>query len=140
MRLEPFGPVRTPPGWILTQLQTYNDQMGLGHHLCGSRNPDFLLDLIQRNSEPMPWLARLVSEGSFDILPDQCLCEFLMGHMPALERALTLSRNEDSVPGRSPRKGVKGQIASVVDLGLNKEDAKLLQLLQYLQVSPFILN
>lgn len=55
MRLDPFGPPRTPPAWILTQLQTWNEQMSLGHLLCGSRNPDFLLDIIQRNSEPMPW-------------------------------------------------------------------------------------
>ena len=50
--------------------------------LCRSRNPDFLLDIIQRQgtSQSMPWLAELVNsaEGSLDVLPVQCLCEFLL--------------------------------------------------------------
>lgn len=34
----------------------------------------------QGTSEAMPWLAELVesSEGSLDVLPIQCLCEFLL--------------------------------------------------------------
>lgn len=59
-----------------------------------------------------------------------------MGHMEAVEKALISSRSEDSAPGRSPRKGhtkVQG-IISAGDLGMNKEDMKLLLLLHYLQV------
>lgn len=35
---------------------------------------------IQASSQSMPWLADLVqsSEGSLDVLPVQCLCEFLL--------------------------------------------------------------
>lgn len=34
----------------------------------------------QGTSQSMPWLAELVesSEGSLDVLPIQCLCEFLL--------------------------------------------------------------
>lgn len=57
----------------------------VGHLLCRSRNPDFLLDILNRQasggqSSSMPWLAELVesSEGSLGALPVQCLCEFLL--------------------------------------------------------------
>uniref|UniRef100_A0A8D3DVU0 Integrator complex subunit 1 n=1 Tax=Scophthalmus maximus TaxID=52904 RepID=A0A8D3DVU0_SCOMX len=64
------------------QLKTLNQSLRLGHLLCRSRNPDFLLNIIQRqaSSQSMPWLADLVqsSEGSLDVLPVQCLCEFLL--------------------------------------------------------------
>ncbi|XP_063961921.1 integrator complex subunit 1-like [Lytechinus pictus] len=82
MRMEPNGPVRRPPIQILDQLQHYNKVLHLGHMLCRSRNPDFLLDIIQSQgtSQSMPWLAELVNsaEGSLDVLPVQCLCEFLI--------------------------------------------------------------
>ena len=39
-----------------------------------------LFVLSQGASQSMPWLAELVqsSEGSLDVLPVQCLCEFLL--------------------------------------------------------------
>ena len=60
----------------------------LGHLLCRSRSPDFLLDILQRqgSNQAMPWLADLVesSEGSFNVLPVQCLCEFLLNSVSTL--------------------------------------------------------
>ncbi|XP_053468879.1 integrator complex subunit 1 isoform X2 [Ictalurus furcatus] len=80
--LEPKGPPRRPPPHIQEQLKSLNQSLRLGHLLCRSRNPDFLLNIIQRqaSSQSMPWLADLVqsSEGSLDVLPVQCLCEFLL--------------------------------------------------------------
>lgn len=80
--LEPKGPPRRPPSHIQEQLKSLNQSLRLGHLLCRSRNPDFLLNIIQRqaSSQSMPWLADLVqsSEGSLDVLPVQCLCEFLL--------------------------------------------------------------
>uniref|UniRef100_A0A8C1WSC8 Integrator complex subunit 1 n=1 Tax=Cyprinus carpio TaxID=7962 RepID=A0A8C1WSC8_CYPCA len=80
--LEPKGPPRRPPPHVLDQLKSLNQSLRLGHLLCRSRNPDFLLNIIQRqaSSQSMPWLADLVqsSEGSLDVLPVQCLCEFLL--------------------------------------------------------------
>lgn len=44
--------------------------------LCPGGLPMF----VQASSQSMPWLADLVqsSEGSLDVLPVQCLCEFLL--------------------------------------------------------------
>ncbi|XP_059480068.1 integrator complex subunit 1 [Neocloeon triangulifer] len=79
---DPIGPARRPPAAVLASLQALNNQLHLGHRLCRSRNPDFLLDVIQRQgtSQAMPWLADLVesSEGALSHLPVQCLCEFLL--------------------------------------------------------------
>ncbi|XP_052774424.1 integrator complex subunit 1-like [Mya arenaria] len=80
--MTPNGPARKPPQAILDQLRSLNDSLKIGQMLCRSRKPDFLLDIIQRQgtSQSMPWLAELVesSEGSLDVLPVQCLCEFLL--------------------------------------------------------------
>lgn len=104
------GPPRKPPPAVQEQVKSLNQSLRLGHLLCRSRNPDFLLNIIQRqvnkstsslanrkyslwkelyncvlcfpqaSSQSMPWLADLVqsSEGSLDVLPVQCLCEFLL--------------------------------------------------------------
>lgn len=80
--MDPNGPARKPPVIVLEQLKTLNTTHKIGHLLCRSRNPDFLVDIIQRQgaSQSMPWLAELVqsSEGAFSVLPVQCLCEFLL--------------------------------------------------------------
>ncbi|XP_017798364.1 PREDICTED: integrator complex subunit 1 [Habropoda laboriosa] len=84
MTMEPTGIARRPPPAVLEQIQSLNVSHRLGHLLCRSRKPDFLLDIIQRqqqsSSQSMPWLADLVqnSEGSLSQLPVQCLCEFLL--------------------------------------------------------------
>ncbi|XP_041085544.1 integrator complex subunit 1-like isoform X1 [Polyodon spathula] len=80
--LDPQGPPRRPPPHVQEQVKSLNQSLRLGHLLCRSRSPDFLLNIIQRqaSSQSMPWLADLVqsSEGSLDVLPVQCLCEFLL--------------------------------------------------------------
>lgn len=80
--MEPTGPARKPPAIVLDQLKALNTSHKIGHLLCRSRSPDFLVDIIQRQgaSQSMPWLAELVqsSEGAFSVLPVQCLCEFLL--------------------------------------------------------------
>ncbi|OXU26086.1 hypothetical protein TSAR_012850 [Trichomalopsis sarcophagae] len=82
--MDPTGIPRTPPQHVLDLIQSLNTTHRLGHLLCRSRKPDFLLDIIQRqqstSSQSMPWLAGLVqnSEGSLNQLPVQCLCEFLL--------------------------------------------------------------
>lgn len=42
------GPPRRPPPHILDQVKSLNQSLRLGHLLCRSRNPDFLLNIIQR--------------------------------------------------------------------------------------------
>lgn len=82
--MDPMGVPRRPPLQVLEQLQTLNKTHKLGHLLCRSRKPDLLVDIIQRQgtSQSMPWLADLVqnSEGDFNHLPVQCLCEFLLSN------------------------------------------------------------
>ncbi|XP_008559998.1 integrator complex subunit 1 [Microplitis demolitor] len=82
--MDPSGIARRPPPAVLEHIQSLNVSHRLGHLLCRSRKPDFLLDIIQRqqqsSSQSMPWLADLVqnSESSLSQLPVQCLCEFLL--------------------------------------------------------------
>ncbi|KAK6637842.1 hypothetical protein RUM44_008264 [Polyplax serrata] len=112
--MDPLGPSRKPPVAILEQLAALNATHRMGHLLCRSRHPDFLLDLIQRQgtSQSMPWLGDLVesSEGSLSHLPVQCLCEFLLSSSPPekqgksqqlighLQRVLTDPNQEPTAP------------------------------------------
>ncbi|XP_048256851.1 integrator complex subunit 1-like [Haliotis rufescens] len=84
--MDPNGIARCPPAKVLDQLSNLCNTLKVGQMLCRSRSPDFLLDIIQRQgtSQSMPWLAELVesSEGSLDVLPIQCLCEFLLHEPP----------------------------------------------------------
>ncbi|KAF2879696.1 hypothetical protein ILUMI_26472 [Ignelater luminosus] len=86
MELRPKGDARKPPPNVLEQLRVLNATHRLGHLLCRSRNPDFLLDIMSRQggTAHMPWLAELVhsSEGAFAHLPVQCLCEYLLSTIP----------------------------------------------------------
>ncbi|KAH9505267.1 Integrator complex subunit 1 [Bulinus truncatus] len=103
---DPSGPARFPPAEILEQLKSLNNSLKLGQMLCRSRNPDFLLRIINRQgtSQSMPWLAELVesSEGSLDVLPVQCLCEFLL-HDP-LQAAGDLEADEPFAMDRTKQK------------------------------------
>ncbi|XP_053696102.1 integrator complex subunit 1 [Sabethes cyaneus] len=82
--MDPRGVARRPPNQVLEQIQSLNVTHRLGHLLCRSRKPDLLLEIIQRQgtSQSMPWLADLVqnSDGDFNHLPVQCLCEFLLSN------------------------------------------------------------
>ena len=82
MSMDPKGLARRPPINVLEQLNQLNTSHKIGHLLCRSREPDFLLDIIKRQDtrQSMPWLAELVHshEDSFSMLPVQCLCEFLL--------------------------------------------------------------
>lgn len=85
MFMDPMGVARRPPQNTLDTIQSLNTTHRLGHLLCRSRKPDFLLDIIQRqqpigSSQNMAWLADLVQscEGTLSQLPVQCLCEYLL--------------------------------------------------------------
>lgn len=82
MLMNPMGVPRRVPVGVLEQLHFLNKTFKIGHLLCRSRKPDLLLDIIQRQgtTQSMPWLSDLVqdSDGDFDLLPVQCLCEFLL--------------------------------------------------------------
>ncbi|XP_046407555.1 integrator complex subunit 1 [Ischnura elegans] len=106
--MDPTGTPRKPPLPVLEQLRTLNTTLRMGHLLCRSRRPDFLLDVIQRQgtSQSMPWLADLVesSDGAFSHLPVQCLCEFLLSDaMAGTEEgtAATMAEGVDVSQGSS---------------------------------------
>lgn len=42
------GPPRRPPPQVQEQVKSLNQSLRLGHLLCRSRSPDFLLNIIQR--------------------------------------------------------------------------------------------
>ena len=112
----------------------------VGHLLCRSRSPDFLLDILNRqgqsssaaagssSSSSMPWLADLVesSEGSLGVLPVQCLCEFLLSCQ---------GEKEGGERQRGPKDDGGGEDAVAAAAKRRKER----QLLTHLQVSCQIL-
>ena len=57
----------------------------------------------------MPWLAELVesSESSLDVLPVQCLCEFLLHDVPAEGSSSALEDDDESKAERYKRKQVR---------------------------------
>lgn len=62
----------------------------------------------QASSQSMPWLADLVqsSEGSLDVLPVQCLCEFLLHD--AADDSLPVEDDEEG--GSKEQKAKKRQV------------------------------
>lgn len=111
--LDPKGIARKPPSNVLESLRNLNHSLKLGHLLCQSRCPDFLLEIIQRQQQKphqsgtmsgsiisqapvsMPWLNQLVElhEDNYSSLPIQCLCEFLMGQIHDEKMAAAAAAN-----------------------------------------------
>ncbi|VDP09880.1 unnamed protein product [Soboliphyme baturini] len=79
------GYPRKPPPLIIEQLKLCSQQMNLRLRLCSSRNPDFLLAIINRQgaSQTVPWLSAIIeqNEGSVALFPVECLCEFLFNQI-----------------------------------------------------------
>ncbi|XP_077510798.1 integrator complex subunit 1 [Amblyomma americanum] len=126
--MDPQGVTRRPPPQVLEQLKALNETLKLGHLLCRSRKPDFLLGIIQRQgTSHMPWLAELVesNEGSFDLLPVQCLCEFLL--TDALECSQGAAELEDEKPEKGKVKPPQSK---------KRKQQQLLQHLQKLLRNP----
>ncbi|MGH0122324.1 UNVERIFIED_CONTAM: hypothetical protein FKN15_003115, partial [Acipenser sinensis] len=133
--LDPQGPPRRPPPQIQEQVKSLNQSLRLGHLLCRSRSPDFLLNIIQRqaSSQSMPWLADLVqsSEGSLDVLPVQCLCEFLLHD--AADDPCSVEEDEE---GESKEQRVKKRQARKEGIHRLQKQRQLLGRLQDLLLGP----
>jgi hypothetical protein len=63
------GPPRRPPPHILDQVKALNQSLRLGHLLCRSRNPDFLLHIIQRQVSPPPGVLEGARPGQSQSFP-----------------------------------------------------------------------
>lgn len=121
--MDPHGQARKPPSLILEQLKSMNPKWRLGDLLCHSRNPDFLLDVIQRQgtTQSMSWLSELVesSASSFNMLPVQCLCEFLIS-----EGTMSNDGNEDGVKTFIKKKKKQQQLLYHLQKLLHEPDSE----------------
>ncbi|KAG5445068.1 Integrator complex subunit 1, partial [Clonorchis sinensis] len=113
---NPRGPCRLPPADVLENFQFLAGKLELGRRLWRCRHPDFLLELLRSQSltcvSAQPWLMRLVeSSGSeFELLPVQCLCEYLLYDTlrnldVVQEEFIPLLVDESGHPGRSESSG-----------------------------------
>ena len=101
---------RRPANTFLEDLKTKCQRLRLSQLLYQSRNPDYLLKIIEQQQSnaglqtlaPMPWLVELVetNEHNFGLLPVQCLCEFLFGQ---IAEELTLMSGKISCCGYNLR-------------------------------------
>ncbi|PIK40136.1 Integrator complex subunit 1 [Apostichopus japonicus] len=119
VHLNPRGLARRPPVQVIEQLQQLNKVIKLGHMFCKSRDPDFLLDVIhqQGTSQSMSWLSELVnsSDTSLDMLPVQCLCEFLMNaHPKSMEDASTSSSTDSEEKQREKQSQLCSRIQAIL--------------------------
>ncbi|GFQ87230.1 integrator complex subunit 1 [Trichonephila clavata] len=121
--MDPHGPARKPPNVVLEQLKSMNAKLKLGDLLCHSRNPDFLLDVIQRQgtTQSMSWLSELVesSASSFNMLPVQCLCEFLIS-----EAGSTNEPNEEAEKNQAKKKKKQEQLLFHLQKLLHEPDSE----------------
>lgn len=67
------GIARNPPPAITEQLKLLNDNLKIGQMLCRSRQPDFLLDIIQRQVKKEYYLMIF---SFHDIL--KAYCQFIL--------------------------------------------------------------
>ena len=127
--MDPNGALRRPPQMILDTLQQYNAHYKIGHLLCRSRDPDFLLDILQRQetNQAMPWLADLVesSEGSFNVLPVQCLCEFLLDSTATIAAAAAsgAAKSEEDAKALEVKKRKQKELLRHLQDLLQQEDS-----------------
>lgn len=75
------GPPRRPTSEAIQNIKKLNSEYKLGQLLCKSRNPDFLLMLIngQESKISLPWLASMIetSKECLEILPINIVCELV---------------------------------------------------------------
>jgi integrator complex subunit 1 len=81
MKYDPLSSVRQPPTETLQNLRKLNVDYKLGQMLCRSRDPDYLLILVKRQSSmlSLSWLSSLMDTNSsyLHLMPVQCICEFV---------------------------------------------------------------
>lgn len=82
MKYDLRSPPRRPPYGVIEQLKQINKEYRLGHILCSSRDPDFLVSIMKREgaSNAVEWLGPIVSseEHTLNVLPIECLCYLLL--------------------------------------------------------------
>ncbi|KAH9517140.1 Integrator complex subunit 1 [Dermatophagoides farinae] len=128
--LDPCSIPRRPPNPILNDyklLCTNNTNYRLCHLLCQSREPDFLLIIIDKQQNhissnssqfyhsSLNWLIDLVEsyESNYGLLPVQCLCEFLLkqvaeeAHVQSANSGADISKLEKAKKKEKRRKLIR---------------------------------
>jgi hypothetical protein len=108
MLFDPNGPPRRPTVEVIQGIRKLNADYKLGQALCKSRQPDFLLALIKRQNArlALPWLSSLIESSSGDsleIMPIQCICEYVWNLSSGSEEAELSSKKQiglDNLLGR----------------------------------------
>jgi len=148
---DPFGAPRQPPAAVLDQLKSLNEPLRLGCLLCQSRNPDFLLDIIQRQQtqtlsfqsvtgcglSSMQWLNDLIEMNcdNLSTLPVQCLGEytirFINDEDNLLLNSLSMKQSEKNRFKEKHKKFIKllAHFKSLFFSNLEKSSSK--QLIEY---------
>ena len=97
MKFDPNGPPRRPPLDTIQNIRKLNSEYKLGQLLCKCRQPDLLLSLIKRQNSKLslPWLSSLIESNSSDcleIMPIQCICEFVWNVLSGTVEEVTLKK------------------------------------------------
>jgi hypothetical protein len=105
MLFDPSGPPRRPNPDIIQNIRKLNTEYKLGQLLCKCRQPDFLLALIKRQNSKLalPWLSSLIESSSIDsldILPIQCICEYIWNHLSSSNSIEEEQQQQATLPAK----------------------------------------
>lgn len=96
MKFDPTGCPRRPTNDTIQNIRKLNSEYKLGQLLCKSRHPDFLLKLIkgQSSEQSLPWLSTLIENSAdcLEIMPIQCICEFVWNFLVNTVEELPLKK------------------------------------------------
>ncbi|KAH9422901.1 Integrator complex subunit 1 [Dermatophagoides pteronyssinus] len=127
--LDPCSIPRRPPNSILNDyklLCTSNTNYRLCHLLCQSRDPDFLLMIIDKQQNhssgsqfyhsSLNWLIDLVEsyENNYGLLPVQCLCEFLLKQIAEETNVQSANTADLSKPEKTKKKDKRRKLIRLI--------------------------
>jgi hypothetical protein len=79
IKLDLAGPARLPPTHFLTTLKNSDQQLNFGASLCASRDPDFVLSLLQRQPTALAptWLGAVLQADptAVSVIPAKTLVQ-----------------------------------------------------------------
>jgi integrator complex subunit 1 len=97
MKFDPTGVARQANNDVIQNIKKLNSEYKLGQLLCKCREPDLLLSLIERqdSKQSLPWLSNLIESNSndcLDIMPIQCICEFVWNVLSSSSEEIVLKK------------------------------------------------
>ncbi|XP_015789490.1 integrator complex subunit 1 [Tetranychus urticae] len=144
---DPQGKPRQPPQSALDMLKNINAGLRIGYWLCQSRNPDFLLEIIQRQQRQsmsssstglglstMQWLNDLIEMNCENLssLPVQCLGEFTLRYINDDENLnIFLESKQSEKPKRKEKRKKFCKLLSYFQNALNRDVVVAKQLMEY---------